>query len=68
MFEEVNPDHALVDREDDDVGEPEESVEERHVHVVVITIIGKSSVSIFQQDKPTYRIFSGKERNHFGSF
>ena len=61
MFEEVNPHHALVDSEDDDVGEPEESVEERHVHVVVITIIGQTSVSIFQQDKPPYRIFSGNE-------
>ena len=40
MFEKVNPDYPLVDREKDDIGEPEENIEERHVHVVVVTIIG----------------------------
>ena len=51
MFKEVNPHHSLVDSEDDDVWEPEEGIEERHVHIVVVTIIGQSSVSIFQQGK-----------------
>ena len=40
MFKQVNPDDSLVDREEEDIGEPDENIEERHVHVVVVTIIG----------------------------
>ena len=40
MFEQVNPEDPLVDQEEDDVGKPKEKIEQKHVHVVVVTIIG----------------------------
>ena len=48
----MSPDDPLVDREENNIGEPEENVEQRHVHVVVVTIIDKSSIRVFQEDKP----------------
>ena len=47
MFEQVNPDHSLVDRKENNIGEPEENIEQSHVHVVVVTIIDKSSIRVF---------------------
>ena len=47
IFEKVSPHNPLIDSEDDDVGWPEENIEERHVHIVVVTIIDKSTISVF---------------------
>ena len=52
IFDKMSPDDPLVDREENNIGEPEENVEQRHVHVVVVTIIDKSSIRVFQEDKP----------------
>ena len=43
---------SLVDQEEGDVDHPEESFEQRHVHVVVVTIIHQAAVNILYQDKP----------------
>ena len=43
---------SLVDQEEADVDDPEESVEQRHVHVVIVTIIHQAAVNILYQDKP----------------
>ena len=51
----MNPHHPLADGDEEDIGEPEEPSEQRHVHVVVVTIVDKSSVSVFQEDRPTDR-------------
>ena len=53
MFEKVNPQDSLVDREEGDIGEPEENIEQRHVHVVVETIIDQPAISVFQEDAPS---------------
>ena len=45
---------SLVDQEEADVDDPEESVEESHVHVVVVTIIHQAAVNVLYQDKPEY--------------
>ena len=47
MFDKVNPLDSLVDREEGDIGYPEENIEQRHVHVVVVTIIDQASISVF---------------------
>ena len=47
MFDNVDPNHPLVGREKEDIGNPEENIEQGHVHVVVETIIDQSSVSAF---------------------
>ena len=52
MFEKVNPQDSLVDREEGDIGEPEENIEQGHVHVIIVTIIDQSSIRVFQEDKP----------------
>ena len=46
------PHHTSREGEETDVGDPEEKFEQRDVHVVVVTIIGQSSVRIFHQHKP----------------
>ena len=43
---------SLVDQEEADLDDPEESVEQRHVHVVIVTIIHQAAVNILYQDKP----------------
>ena len=55
MFDNVDPNHPLVGREKEDIGNPEENIEQGHVHVVVETIVDQSSVSVFQEDRPTER-------------
>ena len=47
MYEKVNPHVSLVEHEEGDVGEPEENIEQRHVHVVVVTIIDQPPISVF---------------------
>ena len=47
MFEKVNPQDSLVDRKEGDIGEPEENIKQRHVHVVVVTIIDQPAISVF---------------------
>ena len=42
----------LVDKEEADVDDPEESFEQGHVHVVIVAIIHEAAVDIFYQDKP----------------
>ena len=48
----MNPQDPLVDREEEYIGDPEENVEQGQVHVVVVTIIDKSSIGVFQEDRP----------------
>ena len=51
MFEWKWPHHGLVDSKETDVDDPEEKIEQRPVHVVIITVICQPSVSIFYQHK-----------------
>ena len=51
-FNHVNPHDALVDDQDEDIGEPEENRDQGHIHVVVVTIIDKPTIRIFQKDEP----------------
>ena len=44
------PEDPLVNRQEEDIGEPEENIEQGHVHVVVVTIIDESSIGVFQED------------------
>ena len=53
MFDKEWPDDGLVHNEEADVQKPEQQLEEPHVHIVVVTIIDKSSIRVFQEDKPT---------------
>ena len=48
----MNPQDPLVDCEKWDIGEPEEDIEQEHVHVVVVTIVDQSSFGVFQEDTP----------------
>ena len=52
MFDPKWPGHALMDSKAAEVGGPEENIEQSPVHVVIITIVGQTSISIFDQYKP----------------
>ena len=41
----------MVEHEEEGVGGPEEDVEEPHVHVVVIPVIGQTTVSVLHNSK-----------------
>ena len=55
MFDNADPNHPLIDGQEEYIGNPEENFEQGHVHVVVETIVDQSSVSVFQEDRPTER-------------
>ena len=48
----IGPDDALIDCKESQVREPEETIEESHVHVPVVAIIGQTSVAVLHQNKP----------------
>ena len=52
MFDWEGKEVSLIDEEEADVDDPEESFEQSHVHVVIVTIIHQAAVNIFYQDKP----------------
>ena len=52
MFDREGKKVSLIDKEVADVDDPEESFEQSHVHVVIVTIIHQAAVNIFYQDKP----------------
>ena len=61
MFDPKWPRHALMDSKAAEVGGPEENIEQSPIHVVIVTIIGQTSVSIFHHHKPDIFIFSFSE-------
>ena len=46
-YDDDRPQVSLVDSKHENVQDPEETIEQSHVHVVVIPIIGQASVRIF---------------------
>ena len=46
----------MVNKEDANVNDPEESFEQCHVHVVIVTIVHQAAVNIFYQHKPAESI------------
>ena len=46
-YDDDRPQVSLVDSKHENVHDPEETIEQSHVHVVVIPIIGQASVRIF---------------------
>ena len=58
VFNWVGQKVPLVDKEEADVDDPEESFEQRHIHVVIVAIIHEAAVDIFYQDKSEMLYFS----------
>ena len=52
VFNWVGQKVPLVDKEEADVDDPEESFEQGHVHVVIVAIIHQTVLNIFYQHKP----------------
>ena len=58
VFDWVGQKVPLVDKEEAEVDDPEESFEQGHVHVVIVAIVHEAAVAIFYQDKPGTLYFS----------
>ena len=64
MFKCIWPHHSLVDGKGANVGGPEENIEQSPVHVVIITIVGQTSVSIFDQYKPEILVWHFSDQSN----